>query len=177
MKKTYLIREVTTNDAEALITYSKIIGGETNYLTFGKDGIPIDAETETKLLQSYAKDSQKAMWCAVNPQNEIIALCNFDVETNQRMAHRATFGISVQKQYWHQGIATALMRQIMTHAATLPHISIITLEVICENIHAIHLYERFRFQISGCMHQYFLIDGTYYDAYIMECDLRKGVPQ
>ncbi len=67
-----------------------------------------------------------------------------------------------------------MMQKLMEHAKALPDVSIITLEVICENNHAIHLYERFDFQICGCLHQFFRIDGKDYDAYIMECDLRKG---
>lgn len=173
MKQSYLIREARESDAAAFLAYTKIVGSESDYLSFGKDGIPITVQEEADFIRNYQNDTHNAMWCALD-HNEIIAVCSFDAVKNKRMAHRASIGMSVRKAYWHQGIATAMMQKLIEHAKALPDISIITLEVICENKHAIHLYERFGFQICGCLHQFFRIDGKDYDAYIMECDLRKG---
>ena len=173
MKHTYLIREARESDAEAFLAYTKIVGSESNYLSFGKDGIPISIQEEADFIRNCQNDSHNAMWCAIDHE-EIIAVCSFDAVKNKRMAHRASVGISVRKSYWNQGIATAMMQKLMEHAKALGDITMLTLEVICENEHAIHLYERFGFQISGCLHQFFRIDGKDYDAYIMECDLRKG---
>ena len=41
-----VIREATENDAEQLIEYTKIIGGETDNLTYGAEGLPITVEQE-----------------------------------------------------------------------------------------------------------------------------------
>lgn len=172
MENAYRIRSVKESDAAALLAYTKIVGSESYYLSFGKEGIPLDVQAEAKFIQDHLKDGRNAMWCAVY-NDEIIALCSFDAETNKRMAHRASIGISVKKQFWHQGIATAMMHKLMTHAEAIPDITIITLQVICENIHAVQLYERFGFQICGCLHQFFRIGTTDYHAYVMECDLTK----
>ena len=41
-----IIREATAEDAKALIEYTKIIGGESDNLTYGSEGMPITLEQE-----------------------------------------------------------------------------------------------------------------------------------
>lgn len=45
------IREAMPEDAEKLIAYFAQVGGETNYLSFGKVGLPISIEAEEKFIQ------------------------------------------------------------------------------------------------------------------------------
>ena len=44
------IRQAVPDDAEALIEYLNMIGGESDNLTFGKDEFPITAEQERTFL-------------------------------------------------------------------------------------------------------------------------------
>ena len=41
-----VIREATTEDAKALMEYTKTIGGESDNLTYGSEGMPITLEQE-----------------------------------------------------------------------------------------------------------------------------------
>ena len=45
------IREATPKDAEKIIAYLAQVGGETDYLSFGKEGLPISTEEEEKFIQ------------------------------------------------------------------------------------------------------------------------------
>ena len=56
-----IIRELTTDDAEQLIAYTKQIGGESDNLTFGADGVPVTAEKERGILQSMTDDPHSVM--------------------------------------------------------------------------------------------------------------------
>lgn len=47
------IREATPEDAEKIIAYLAQVGGETDYLSFGKEGLPISTEEEEKFIQKY----------------------------------------------------------------------------------------------------------------------------
>ena len=47
-----IIREATAEDAKALIEYTKIIGGESDNLTYGSEGIPITLEQEKAFLDT-----------------------------------------------------------------------------------------------------------------------------
>ena len=46
-------------DAAALLDYLKIVGGETDNLSFGPEGVPLDVEAETQYLaaQVASKDN------------------------------------------------------------------------------------------------------------------------
>jgi len=173
MNKSIVIKDVQCADAEALLAYLQIVGGESHNLTFGKEGLPVSVETEVEQIKSYQTHPLKHMWCAMD-QGEMVGLCSFDVPLCKRMAHRGSFGISVRKDHWHQGIATAMMEVMFQHVLQNRNITIIAIEVIADNEHAISLYEKFNFQICGYWHKFFQIDGIGYDAVAMECDIEKN---
>lgn len=41
MEEKLIIRKARKEDSKALIDYTKIVGGESDNLTFGKEGIPL----------------------------------------------------------------------------------------------------------------------------------------
>ena len=45
------IRELTPEDAQKMIAYLKQIGAETDYLTFGEEGLPVTIEQEKEYLK------------------------------------------------------------------------------------------------------------------------------
>lgn len=45
------IREATPEDAEKIIAYLAQVGGETDYLSFGKEGLPISTERKRNLYR------------------------------------------------------------------------------------------------------------------------------
>ena len=151
------IREATPEDAEKIIAYLAQVGGETDYLSFGKEGLPINKEEHSVLY---------VVW----KNGEIIgdaSLSGF----SRRMSHRAEFGISVVKSEWGQGIGSALLQKIIDYAKEHT-IELINLEVRSDNIRAIHVYEKYGFRKIGTSPAYFKIDGEYYDFDLMVLDLR-----
>ena len=152
------IREATPEDAEKIIAYLAQVGGETDYLSFGKEGLPIINKEEHSVLYVVWKNG------------EIIgdaSLSGF----SRRMSHRAEFGISVVKSEWGQGIGSALLQKIIDYAKEHT-IELINLEVRSDNIRAIHVYEKYGFRKIGTSPAYFKIDGEYYDFDLMVLDLR-----
>lgn len=95
------IREATPEDAEKIIAYLAQVGGETDYLSFGKEGLPISTEEEEKFIQNINKEEHSVLY-VVWKNGEIIgdaSLSGF----SRRMSHRAEFGISVVKSEWGAG--------------------------------------------------------------------------
>ena len=143
------IREATPEDAEKIIAYLAQVGGETDYLSFGKEGLPISTEEEEKFIQNINKEEHSVLY-VVWKNGEIVgdaSLSGFP----RRMSHRAEFGISVTKSEWGQGIGSALRS---------------------DNRRAIQMYEKFGFRKTGISPAYFKIDGEYYDFDLMVLDLR-----
>ena len=164
-----IIRELTTDDAEQLIAYTKQIGGESDNLTFGADGFPVTAEKERGILQSMTDDPHSVM-LGVWRGDDLIA----DGSLNglpRRMSHRAELGITVKKAHWNQGIGSMLMERLIQYAKE-NGIELIYLEVREDNIAAIHLYEKFGFRQTGTLPAYFKIGNEYFDFWSMCLDLR-----
>ena len=67
------IREATPKDAEKIIAYLAQVGGETDYLSFGKEGLPISTEEEEKFIQNINKEEHSVLyvvWKATAPNSE-----------------------------------------------------------------------------------------------------------
>ena len=167
-----IIRELRESDAAALLHYCKIIGGESHNLTFGSEGIGMTLEEEQKFIRDTIHHPLNRQWAAI-VNHEIAGFCDLHIASKPRMAHRAGFGISVRKAFWHRGIATALMREMMDYARSQPAIWIIAIEVVEDNDRAIALYERFGIKKVGYLQKFFRIDKQEFGAYIMDCDLTK----
>ena len=81
-------------------------------------------------------------------------------------------GYRMGREYWNKGIGSALMAALIDHAKNAG-IEIIDLEVRCDNIRAIRLYEKFGFKRLCTYPSFFRIGNEYYDFELMCLDLRK----
>ena len=101
MKQTaFEIVRAQAEDAAALLEYLKIIGGETNNLSFGPEGVPLTVEAEQSYLAMQAQSHDHIQLLA-KVNGEIIGTASLNRKPN-RMNHRAEFGISLKK---HGGAA------------------------------------------------------------------------
>lgn len=171
-KDSIIIRTPQKEDAAAILEYCKIIGGESHNLTFGSEGIDKSIEEEQKFIEDTNKHPINRLWIA-EVDGEIASFCDLFVAPKARMAHRAGFGLSVRKAFWHQGIATAMMKEIMNYAKAQSTIAIISIEVIEDNERAIALYERFGFQKVAYLKNFFHIQEQVLGAYIMEYEFSE----
>ena len=69
------IREATPEDAEKIIAYLAQVGGETDYLSFGKEGLPISTEEEEKFIQNINKEEHSGILLMNFTTSELIFLC------------------------------------------------------------------------------------------------------
>lgn len=164
----FQIEPARPEDAEALLAYMKQIGGESDNLTFGAEGLPITAEQERVYLQSML-DSEDDTQLIVRQGSAIIADASMQ-RFHRRMSHRAEVGISVVKDYWGMGIGSALMEAIISFAKE-HGIRQLNLEVRSDNERAIRLYEKFGFQKLVTFPAFFRIDGRDVDFDLMNLDL------
>ena len=82
-------------DATALLNYLKIIGGETENLSFGPEGVPLSVEAEQDYLRAQCGSADNAQYLA-KVDGEIIGTASLNRRSN-RMSHRGVFGISLKK--------------------------------------------------------------------------------
>lgn len=165
------IREAREDDAEQLVDYVNLVGGESDFLTFGKDGCRYSVEEEKEFLRNLGSHPAN-LYLIGFVGDELACSANLVASRSGRVAHNCEFGITVKKKYWHLGAASALLSELIDFVKKNPLLEVIHLGVYANNGRAIRLYERFGFEKVGRHKRYFRIGDEYYDEILMDLDLR-----
>ena len=163
------IRQARPQDGENLLAFLKKIGGETDNLSFGQEGLPLSIQEEA-YIQSMA-DQAGALICLAFNQKDLVASVSLNPLPG-RMGHRAEISLSVLKDYWGQGLGSRLLEKALAYARD-QGLEFIDLDVATDNTRAIRLYEKFAFKKIARLEDYFKIHGNYKDFYRMTLDLRS----
>lgn len=158
-------------DAAALLEYLKIIGGETDNLSFGPEGVPLTVEAEQSYLAMQAQSHDHIQLLA-KVNGEIIGTASLNRKPN-RMSHRAEFGISLKKAWWGCGAASVLAEGVLDFARK-SGVEQVNLEVRSDNKRAIALYEKLGFRKLCTFPGFFKINGELVDFDFMNLTLRPA---
>lgn len=165
-----LIREASEDDAESLIDYLGIVNGETDFLTRGKDEARKDVEWEKSFLRE-TKRQHDSIFLVGYLGKELACSANLAAPQKTRLAHNCEMGITVKKQYWHLGAASALLTDLIDFAEKDPVLRTMHLGVYENNTRAIRLYEKFGFREVGRHKGFFRVGDSYYDEILMDRDV------
>lgn len=100
------IREVMPEEAEALLACMRKTGGETDNLTFGKEGLPVTVEQERKYLEQMHL-AEKSVHYGAWRNGELIGNGSLN-GLPRRMSHVAEIGLVIVKAEWNKGIGGIL---------------------------------------------------------------------
>lgn len=165
------IRELDKSNAEQALCFLEQAAGESDFLTFGLGEFKMSLEQEEKFLENM-KENENNLLLGAFVEGRLISIASLlTVSSYKRMQHRSQLGISILKAYWNLGLGTAIMEELLTFARSSKQLEIIELEVITENFAAIHLYEKFGFQIIGTYPRFSKVADKSYNAYYMVLDL------
>ena len=142
----FIIEKATITDAANILKYLKQIGGETDNLTFGEEGLPITPEEEEEYI-SLAENSCDRIMLVAKEEGKIVGSATLN-RLSGRMDHRGDFSVSVMKEYWNKGIGSQLLLRIIEFAKE-NSFEIIDLQVRSDNLAAKHLYEKYGFKKIG----------------------------
>jgi putative acetyltransferase len=84
-----------------------------------------------------------------------------------RRKHVGVIAICVDGDWQGKGVGAALMRAIVDLADNWLNLTRLELEVYADNEAAIHLYERFGFEVEGTLRRHAFRDGQYVDSKVM----------
>lgn len=90
------IRRATPKDAEKILECLRIIGGETDNLTFGSEGVPMTVEREQAYLESILT-SEKQIYLVAYNDGEIVGTASLSCSARPRLSHRGEISITVRK--------------------------------------------------------------------------------
>ena len=161
-----VIREALTEDAEEMISYLNIVGGESDNLMIGPNGFNVPVEAVKRRIQA-SHDADNSVILIALAGEKIIARAELDGYPGSRLHHNAKFSISVRKDYWNKKIGTRLMTEIIDRARKM-NIMNIELEVIADNKAAIALYHKMGFSDVGVIKNYWFANNAYSDAIVMQ---------
>ena len=168
----FVIERARAEDAAALLDYLKIVGGETENLSFGAEGVPLDLETEQDYLRLQCESADNVQYLA-KVDGEIIGTASLNRKP-RRMSHRGEFGISLKKAWWGCGAASALTgSDPCLCQAKKNGFEQLNLEVRSSNARAIRLYEKYGFR-KLCTFPIFQNPWRYVDFDLMNLELNTA---
>jgi len=165
--KVLIIRKAGSQDAAKLLQYLPVIGGETDNLLFGSEGIQLTLEQEEQKLREMAESANTLFLLGII-DGEIVSTCSVSGVSRERKCHVGTFGLAVRQSFWHLGIGKFMSLELLRLVKAAGILSVIQLAVRTDNDHAIHLYERLGFKKVGILHRDMRVRGEYADTMMME---------
>jgi RimJ/RimL family protein N-acetyltransferase len=156
------LREARRSDAAALLEYLEAVSAETDYLTFGPGEFNLSVEEEETYLEKCQK-ANNSLYLLAEVEGRLVGALSFEGGSRVRTRHTGEFGISVRKEYWGQGVASALLDVLTEWAVERKIIRKLNLRVRTDNRRAIRLYERKGYVTEGTIRKELCVNGECYD--------------
>jgi len=161
-----IIRRAEKSDAQQLIDYLNLVGGESDNLLFGENGFHMTAEQEEDFIENI-NCSQASVLLVGFVDDMLVCVGSVFAGKRERIAHQGDVAMSVLKAYWGIGVGTALMGAIIAFAKNTGTLEILHLGVKADNARAIRLYKKSGFQEIGRYPKFFKIRSEYHDEILM----------
>ena len=97
----------------------------------------------------------------------VVGMVSVITSDRPRRKHAGIIAICVHGDWQGKGVGGALMRAILDLADNWLNLTRLELEVYADNEAAIHLYERFGFEVEGTLRRHAFRDGEYVDSKVM----------
>ena len=158
-----IYREAETSDAGKFLEYCKIVGAESDNLTFGEEGLPFSISQTADYIRKISGNPDGVMILAFDEGELVGNGAVSSVSGRARFAHRKDLAITVRKDYWGKGVGTGLMKLLIDFCRK-NGTEVIELQVRSDNERAIALYNKFGFEKIGTHKNFFKIGGEYFSA-------------
>ena len=166
-KNDIIIERAKASDTKEIRAFWKIVGGETDNLSFGSEGKPGTESEDFEKIKSIENSTTEAYFIA-RKGSKIVGTAHYTANTRNRMNHRGTIGLCVLKAENGKGIGTRFMQTLLDFAKDVAKSEIVELEVRSDNVNAIKLYQKFGFEKIGVFKGFFKINGKLIDFDLME---------
>ncbi len=160
------IQEATKEYAQQMIDFYNVVGGETDFLSFGENEFKRDVEEYEKYIESTHQE-QNSILLLATINDKIISIASITSSQKDRTKHVGTLGIVISEQFTGLGLGRKMMEQLIQWATSngiTNKISLVTRE---DNVLAIELYEKLGFEQEGLILKDSFISGVYYNTLVM----------
>lgn len=162
-----LIEEAQVEDAASLAQLLRDVPAESDFLSQDETSPYLTAqELETYILKVLGSVNQLCLVAKVGSQ--VIGVLNVVADQVSKTSHIGDIFIAVSKPYWGYRIGQLLMETMIDWADHTPEISRLELTVQARNQRAVHLYQKFGFEIEGTKKRGAKTkNGEFLDVYLM----------
>ena len=143
-----VLRNAGADDAEQVLRIFNLTHTQTEFLLTYPGESPMTVENERDFLAQSAASSNSIEICAVIG-GEIVGTAGITpIGSQEKLRHRAEFGISIAKEFWGLGIGQALTAACIDCARKAGYAQL-ELDVVADNASALALYKKFGFVEYG----------------------------
>ncbi|MBA2567822.1 MAG: GNAT family N-acetyltransferase [Actinobacteria bacterium] len=165
---TFLVRQATPADAEALAVLGRTVGSEAEGWLI-TDRTWRSTSDERRYLKSLRRYAHAAVFVAEAPEG-IVGRLSIARDPHPASSHVADLGLMVAAGRRRQGVGTALMAEA-TKWALAAGVRKLELHVFPHNEAAIALYEKLGWRREGYRKEHYRRGDGYVDAILMARDL------
>ncbi len=138
--RTCVLRHGTAADGKAVLDEFILTHAQTDYLLTYPDETGMTVRQEAQYLQQKAESPDEAELLA-EVDGVVVGVAGISaVGRKDKVKHRATFGISIDRDYWRLGIGRALTKACIELAKQAGYLQL-ELEAVADNEKALALYE------------------------------------
>lgn len=146
--KKCLLRTAVGDDAKEVLDHFNLTHAQTDFLLSYPDENSFDAERERQFLTNKENSADEIEILAV-VDGRIVGTAGIDsLGQQEKIRHRAEFGVAVEKTFWNLGIGRALTLACIDSARSAGYAQL-ELSVVSENQSAILLYKKLGFALYG----------------------------
>ena len=146
--RTCLLRSGTAEDAQAVLEIFILTHAQTDFLATYPEETTFTVDQEAAFLQKKLESENELELIAV-VDGKIAGTAGIDaLGRREKMRHRASFGISIDRAYWGLGIGRA-MTEACIECAKKAGYAQLELDVVADNERAVHLYRSLGFTEYG----------------------------
>lgn len=165
-RREVILREAVKSDAQDLINFYNVVGGETDFLSFGEDEFMATVDFEEKYLDNINNEVNSTLILVIF-NDKIIGAASINSSPKRKIRHVGTLGIVIKKEFCNMGLGKILIQYLIEWAKSNSITKKIILITRADNTFAKNLYEQLGFETEGTLKNDNYENGKYYDCLSM----------
>jgi RimJ/RimL family protein N-acetyltransferase len=156
------IRSARPEDASQIIAITQLLAQEEGcYVSYTYEEASIDLAREQARIQRLTD-----LFIVAEIDGQVVGDLSLARDCWALTGHVASLGMEIKKGYRNKGIGTRMMQHALEWAMSR-QVYRVELEVFAENLPAIHLYQKFGFEVEGRKRHAVYKWGRYLDMLVM----------
>jgi RimJ/RimL family protein N-acetyltransferase len=161
-----VLRKATVEDALNMIDFYNTVGGETDFLSFGKNEFKRNFEEYKTYIATTSLEVNSILLLATLNE-EIIGIATITSIPRARLQHVGTLGIVIEEKYCGQGLGEEMIEFLIEFCKSNGITKKITLLTREDNLGAIKLYKKLGFEQEGLLRNDNYTNGIFYNTITM----------